>query len=226
MSEHSIYELNQRQQYMMQMRPLLRKHALFADGTKDYRNPSEPKANEQVELTFRSSRNNVDAVWLCGGNQKIPMKKRESRGEFDYYRVKVQLGTEPYHYHFEVATGMLYCCYDRMGVSSQVRPEYDFVIVPGFSTPDWAKGAVMYQILVDRFCMGDPTNNVETNEYYYIKVYSQHVDDWNKCPADFGVGDQGSEAPPHPLQSAHNAGRYNHNPGCHTCGLTETRTAG
>lgn len=189
MSEHSIYELNQRQQYMMQMRPLLRKHALFADGTKDYRNPSEPKANEQVELTFRSSRNNVDAVWLCGGNQKIPMKKRESRGEFDYYRVKVQLGTEPYHYHFEVATGMLYCCYDRMGVSSQVRPEYDFVIVPGFSTPDWAKGAVMYQILVDRFCMGDPTNNVETNEYYYIKVYSQHVDDWNKCPADFGVGE-------------------------------------
>ncbi|MCI9004796.1 MAG: glycoside hydrolase family 13 protein [Lachnospiraceae bacterium] len=189
MSEHSIYELNQRQQYMMQMRPLLRKHALFADGTKDYRNPSEPKANEQVELTFRSSRNNVDAVWLCGGNRKVPMKKQESRGEFDYYRVKVQLGTEPYHYHFEVATGMLYCCYDRMGVSSQVRPEYDFVIVPGFSTPDWAKGAVMYQILVDRFCMGDPTNNVETNEYYYIKVYSQHVDDWNKCPADFGVGE-------------------------------------
>ena len=47
----------------------------------------------------------------------------------------------------------------------------------------------MYQILVDRFCMGDPTNNVETNEYYYIKVYSQHVDDWNKCPADFGVGE-------------------------------------
>ncbi len=51
------------------------------------------------------------------------------------------------------------------------------------------EGAVMYQILVDRFCMGDPTNNVETNEYYYIKVYSQHVDDWNKCPADFGVGE-------------------------------------
>ena len=47
----------------------------------------------------------------------------------------------------------------------------------------------MYQIMVDRFCMGDPTNNVETNEYYYIKVYSQHVDDWNKCPADFGVGE-------------------------------------
>ncbi len=53
MNKYSIYELNQRQQYMMLMRPLLRKHALFADGTKDYRNPPEPKENEEVTLTFR-----------------------------------------------------------------------------------------------------------------------------------------------------------------------------
>ena len=29
-----------------------------------------------------------------------------------------------------------------------------------FATPDWAKGAVMYQIYADRFCNGDPTNDV------------------------------------------------------------------
>ncbi len=189
MHDYPIYELNQKQQYMMQMRPLLKKHALFADGTKDYRNPPEPEENGEVVLTFRSSRNNVDIVWLCSGDGKRAMKKVESKGEFDYYQIKVQLGTDPYRYYFEIATGMLHCFYDRMGVSSQIRPEYEFVIVPGFSTPDWAKGAVMYQILVDRFCMGDTSNNVETNEYYYIKVYSQHVDDWEKCPADFGVGE-------------------------------------
>ena len=33
-------------------------------------------------------------------------------------------------------------------------------------TPDWAKGAVMYQIYTDRFCNGDPSNDVLTNEYY------------------------------------------------------------
>ena len=47
----------------------------------------------------------------------------------------------------------------------------------------------MYQILVDRFCNGDPSNDVQTNEYYYIKVYSQQVEDWDKCPAEFGVGE-------------------------------------
>ena len=189
MKEFSIYELSQKQQYMMQMRPLLRKHALFADGTKDYRNPPEPEVNEEVTLTFRTAKDNVDIVWLCSDNGKIPMQKQETNAVFDYYRAKVQLGTEPYHYHFELATGMLHCYYDRMGVTPEVRQEYTFTIVPGFSTPNWAKGAVMYQILVDRFCNGDPSNDVETNEYYYIKVYSQQVEDWNKCPADFGVGE-------------------------------------
>ena len=42
------------------------------------------------------------------------------------------------------------------------------MIQPGFSTPEWAKGAVMYQIFVDRFYNGDPTNDVEDREYIYI----------------------------------------------------------
>lgn len=173
----------------MQMRPLLRKHALFSDGTKDYRNPPEPEENDKVTLTFRTARDNVDVVSLWHNEGKIIMEKSESEGEFDYYQVEVQLGTEPFHYYFEVVTGMLHCYYDRLGVTQQVRQEYNFTIVPGFSTPDWAKGAVMYQILVDRFYNGDPSNDVKTNEYYYIGIYSKEVDSWNKYPANFGVGE-------------------------------------
>ena len=33
--------------------------------------------------------------------------------------------------------------------------------------PKWAKGAVMYQIYVDRFLNGDPTNDVVTGAYLY-----------------------------------------------------------
>ena len=33
----SVYELNRIQRYMMQMRPVLKKDALFSDGTSDYR---------------------------------------------------------------------------------------------------------------------------------------------------------------------------------------------
>ncbi len=34
--------------------------------------------------------------------------------------------------------------------------------------PDWAKGAVMYQIFMDRFCNGDASNDVLDREYVYI----------------------------------------------------------
>lgn len=185
----SIYELNKIQQYMMQMRPVLRKRALFSDGTADYRIPSEPKVNERVTIKFRTSVDNVDIVWLCHSGEKEVMTKRETVGEFDYYEVEIQLEDRPYYYYFEVATGMLNCYYDRYGVAADIRPQYHFCIVPGFSTPEWAKGAVMYQILVDRFFNGDETNDVLTNEYFYIKTKSQKVDNWDKCPESFSVAE-------------------------------------
>ena len=64
---------------------------------------------------------------------------------------------------------------------------FDFKYIPNFHTPDWAKGAVFYQIFVDRFYNGDPSNDVETREYYYLGNYSQQVDDWHKPPATDGV---------------------------------------
>ena len=57
-----------------------------------------------------------------------------------------------------------------------------FSIVPGFKTPDWAKGAVMYQIFVDRFYTGDPSNDVENREYIYIKEGTHKVEDWYRLP--------------------------------------------
>ncbi len=185
----SIYELSKIQQYMMQMRPILRKRALFSDGTSDYRIPPEPDVNEMVTIKFRTARDNVDIVWICHGGEKLEMVKCESENEFDYYMVKVRLTDRPYYYYFEVVTGMLACYYDRYGVTKDIRPQYHFCIVPGFSTPEWAKGAVMYQILVDRFYNGDEQNDVLTNEYFYIKTTSQKVDNWDKCPENFSVAE-------------------------------------
>ena len=189
MKQYSIYELNKIQQYMMQMRPVLRKRALFSDGTADYRWPVEPKAGEKVTIRFRTAKDNVDAVWLCTKVRKIIMTRTESDTLFDYYAAEVRLGSSRYEYYFEIASGMLQCYYDRCGVSKEIRPQYSFCIMPGFATPDWAKGAVMYQILTDRFYNGDTKNDVLTDEYFYIKTHSTRVDNWNKCPENFSVAE-------------------------------------
>ena len=75
--EYSVYELNRIQQYIMQMRPVLKKEALFSYGTKDYRDPTEPEAGEKVTIRFRTGRNNVDIVWLCTDCEHYKMKKTE-----------------------------------------------------------------------------------------------------------------------------------------------------
>ena len=189
MKYQSIYELNKVQQYIMQMRPILRRKALFSDGTADYRSPVEPKENEKVTIRFRTFKNNVDVVWLCSEGKKYMMTKAQSTEPFDYYAVEIQLGTEPFCYYFEVVSGVLLCRYDRYGVTEDVREQYFFRIVPGFSTPEWAKGAVMYQIMVDRFYNGDMSNDVLDREYFYIKTLSARVpaDQWEKAPESFGV---------------------------------------
>ena len=60
--------------------------------------------------------------------------------------------------------------------------------MPGFQTPEWAKGAVFYQIFVDRFCNGDTSNDVLDNEYAYIGTGSVQVKDWNQRPSTMDVG--------------------------------------
>ena len=185
--EESVYELNRIQRYIMQMRPLLKKNALFSDGTADYRQPVEPDAGDEVTVRFRTARDNVDIVWLCTGDKKYKMKKTETEGAFDYYEVKFTLGEEPFYYYFKVASGLLNVYYDRYGVSKEKRDEYRFCIIPGFSTPEWSKGAVMYQIFADRFCDGDKSNNVLDDEYSYIGEHVCQVKDWDKYPANMGV---------------------------------------
>lgn len=78
--------------------------------------------------------------------------------------------------------------YNRLGVSEETIPCFAFRITPGFHTPDWAKGAIMYQIYVDRFRNGNPSNDVETGEYIYIGVPVKQVKDWEKPLETMDVG--------------------------------------
>lgn len=165
----------------------MKKQALFCDGTASYVIPQEPRENETVSLRFRTAKDDKVRVRLVTAVGGYDMEKESTSGEFDYYMIKWRLNEEPFRYCFEIKDDDTTCYYNRCGVAKEIVEFYDFVIVPGFSTPDWAKGAVMYQIFTDRFYNGDKTNDVETNEYYYIGGYSQKVTDWDKYPANMGV---------------------------------------
>ncbi len=173
--------------YIQNMHPMMNRNALFSDETSGFRIPAEPAKNSEVKIQMRTAANNVDHVYLCMDDKEIPMKVILSTELFDYYETVLQLTDKQIHYYFKVITGYEVCYYDKTGPCDNRLGWYDFVITPGFETPDWAKGAVMYQIYTDRFYNGDKTNDVETNEYQYIGDKSVKVTDWGKYPASMGV---------------------------------------
>lgn len=181
-------ELSKRSmKYILNMRPVLNKSAFFSDGTEYYRSPAEPKPGQIVTIRFRTQKNNVDEVYLVHEGRKFPMRVTQSRKGFDFYSVNVRMKNEIFYYYFEIHYGWVTCYYNFQGVTVQPVTDHQFAIYPGYHTPEWAKGAVMYQIYVDRFYNGDKSNDVETGEYFYIGDVSTRVEDWNKVPAVMGV---------------------------------------
>ena len=174
-------------QYINSMRPVLCKRALFSDTTENFISPAEPAPYSEVTIRFRSKKNNLDRVFFVCNGQKNLMFKVASDSLFDYYEHRHQLDNEKITYYFEIQSGKARCYYDIRGVVKQTEEHYYLSIIPGFSTPDWAKGAVMYQIMVDRFCNGDPSNDVLTGEYRYIGDKSVRVEDWYRYPAQMDV---------------------------------------
>ena len=166
----------------------INRDALFSAETQDYRMPAEPDIHDKVVVRMRTAKDDVDHVYYIEGKKETEMKKTVSDTLFDYYEHTMTAGEEQILYHFKIVKGTEVCQYNRLGVSDQDTDQFDFKITPGFHTPDWAKGAVMYQIFVDRFCNGDPTNDVQSCEYVYIGKPVYQVKDWSRNPSTMDVG--------------------------------------
>ena len=111
----------------------------------------------------------------------------KSDSRFDYYSCALTLGTKTFSYVFQVTWGENVCLYNRIGLTEDAAA-HPFRLIPGFHVPEWSKGALMYQIYVDRFCNGDPTNDTETNEYIYLKKPVTRVTDWKEPIGTLDVG--------------------------------------
>ena len=151
----------------------------FSDGTKEYRNPVNCKAGDAVTVRFRVPAGCRAYPMLHTRQGELPMELSETGKKFDYYTAAVTVGEKPEWYYFSfICEGTIYQ-YDRSGVTNHAEKEFFFRLTPGFDVPEWAKGAVMYQIYTDRFCNGDKSNDVITGEYTYLGTEVEKVEKWN-----------------------------------------------
>jgi alpha-glucosidase len=175
--------------YAEKNKPILDERALFSDGTSEYRIPSEPDINELIKVRLRTKKDNIDNAFVIYNENRIKMIKEKEDKLFDYYCGDIQLSNEIVEYCFEINIGKFKCYYNKKGVSREPNSYFNYKISPGFKTPDWAKGAIFYQIFVDRFYNGDKTNDVVDREYMYVGKLTRNIKNWEEYPDPDSVRD-------------------------------------
>ena len=170
--------------------------AVFSDESPTYRFPSEPDPGDSVTIRMRVAKDSAKRVVILFDSFIVgaQMRKVKSDEFFDYYDASLVCNDDEVMYRFliECADGNR-IGFDKCGARVEegktldFNPAYAFRFIPGFHVPGWSKGAVQYQIFTDRFCNGDPTNDVTDNEYYYTVGHAKHIADWNALPTDTDI---------------------------------------
>lgn len=163
---------------------------IFSDETMDYLSPPEPSIGEMMSIKLRTATGAADQVILIqfDSNEEFVMRKIVSDELFDYYETSLEMTSREFRYYFKVQSGNEFVYFTKAGVTDEVQKWYTFHLISGFKVPEWSKGAIMYQIFVDRFRRGDSSNDVMDDEYIYIGLPTTRVVDWDTNPKPFDVG--------------------------------------
>lgn len=165
-------------------------HGIFSDETSNFVKPFDPKSTEPVQVSLRCMKNKVHHAYICTRYARYEMyKMQEDIGVvFDFYAFDFQPSAETLEYYFFIEGEQGNIFYTRYGAFFDVPTDGYFRVFKDYETPEWAQGAVMYQIFPDRFCNGDPDNDVIDDEYVYLERSVKRVRDWDTPPKKNDVG--------------------------------------
>jgi alpha-glucosidase len=167
---------------------------LFADQGPLYDSAPEPTCSTPITLDFRTFHNDITSANIkyfdTAGNSFhwVPMSfhANDATGTFDIWQGTIPASCSIKYYRFQINDGTATAWYNALGPSATESASGDFSILPNFTTPSWAKNGVMYQIFPDRFYDGDPSNDVQTNQYTYYGSPTEKKS-WGASPfADAG----------------------------------------
>jgi len=167
---------------------------IYSDGSELFRSPVNPAPGEDLTLRIRVRKGMADQVLLLReGEAPVRMISTGGDGFFEIFVAIVETPEENMNYYFQISQGDKSLYYSRRGleVFKPVKG-VQFRIQPGFDVPSWMEGAVLYQIFVDRFNNGDPSNDVKDNEYLYDN-YPSRAREWGEFPSSDSTYDSGSD---------------------------------
>ncbi|MCM3702702.1 alpha-glycosidase [Paenibacillus macerans] len=127
-----------------------------------------------IHLRFRTKRDDVERVFALTGDkydwkgtyQELAMEKAAHDRMFDYWEVSVRPKFKRLSYAFKLVSGAETVFVQDSGIQTEEPTppgelfEFPYIHeIEVFKVPEWAKQAVFYQIIPERFANGDPSND-------------------------------------------------------------------
>ena len=111
----------------------------------------------QIPLTWGWIERVRFAISAFGRKDVYQMEHCKNDEKYAYFQTEVELGTSAlYQYYFSFEANGWFQYYKKINITgiSSISKEECWKMSVGFDVPDWAKGAVMYQIFPDRYRRG------------------------------------------------------------------------
>lgn len=167
--------------------------SVYSDGTAEFVSSPAPRLFETVAVKIRMYADapvrHVLLRSLHNGTECLEEARavKTERG-LKYFEVPLKITENRIQYQFYLVCDNIVYFYTQRGITTYVPDHtYDFVLLADYVQPAWVKEAVFYQIFPERFCNGDPSNDVRTGEYTHDGHQTIHMD-WNAQPLDYSEG--------------------------------------
>ncbi len=134
-------------------------YVIFNDRSRVYVNPASTKT---IYFSIDTLKNDVEAVYFKDKNDEFKMERRSLDEYTDRYEITFHPKSSKFEYIFVMKDGNKVFYYGANGFSNNpVSFTFNFSnpSVEILNAPYWAKGAVVYEIFVDRFFNGDRSND-------------------------------------------------------------------
>ena len=168
--------------------------SVYSDGTAAFVSNPCPNLFETVTIRLRFYRNApVKHVLLRtipnGIERFIPMSRGREENGLVYYEAPLQITENRTQYQFYLVCEDVIYFYTQKEITTYLPDHtYDFVLLADYVQPEWVKNAVFYQIFPERFCNGDPSNDVRTGEYTQDGHPAIHMAHWEDTPLPYEKG--------------------------------------
>lgn len=165
--------------------------SVYSDTTRHYVSNPYPRIGEKITISLRVRHNSdIREVILrnkqFGIERLIQMELVKSERGLDYYTSEIAVEEKVVHYQFYLVTSQEIYYYTQYRITDYIPDEsQDFKILADYQPADWVGNTVFYQIFPDRFCNGNPQNDVRDDEYQYQGYKTIHVENWNTPAAEY-----------------------------------------